>query len=107
MDSDITKVHTLNSGKAPRDLDYLLAKHTASGRLRFTASYGEAADFTDLHFIGVGTPNQTSADAHDLIHLADAARRLAPGLTRPAAIAAQVHRPGRHPTQGLLDPALV
>ncbi|MFE7947364.1 UDP-glucose dehydrogenase family protein [Streptomyces sp. NPDC057426] len=90
MDCDIDKVHTLNSGKAPffeRDLDDLLAKHTASGRLRFTASYGEAAAFADLHFIGVGTPPQPGTDAYDLTHLFDAVTRLAPGLTTPAVIA--------------------
>ncbi|OEJ21488.1 UDP-glucose 6-dehydrogenase [Streptomyces agglomeratus] len=90
MDSDIDKVHTLNTGKAPffeRDLDDLLAKHTESGRLKFTASYGEAADFTDLHFIGVGTPQQPGTDAYDLTHLFDAVTKLAPGLTTPAVIA--------------------
>ncbi|MFI5617897.1 UDP-glucose dehydrogenase family protein [Streptomyces sp. NPDC051567] len=90
MDSDIDKVHTLNSGKAPffeRDLDDLLAKHTATGRLRFTASYGEAADFADLHFIGVGTPQQPGTDSYDLSHLFDAVARLAPGLKKPAVVA--------------------
>ncbi|MEV6584049.1 UDP-glucose/GDP-mannose dehydrogenase family protein [Streptomyces sp. NPDC051582] len=90
MDSDIDKVHTLNSGRAPffeRDLDGLLARHTASGRLKFTASYGEAANFADLHFIGVGTPPQAGSDAYDLTHLFDAVRRLAPGLTTPAVVA--------------------
>ncbi|MEU7648829.1 UDP-glucose dehydrogenase family protein [Streptomyces huasconensis] len=90
MDVDIDKVHTLNSGKAPffeRNLDDLLATHTASGRLHFTASYKEAADFADLHFIGVGTPQQPGSDAYDLSHLFEAVRRLAPGLTRPAVVA--------------------
>ncbi|ARE74308.1 UDP-glucose 6-dehydrogenase [Streptomyces sp. Sge12] len=90
MDLDIDKVHTLSSGKPPffeRDLDDLLAKHTASGRLRFTASYGEAAEFADLHFIGVGTPPQPGTDAYDLTHLFDAITRLAPGLTTPAVVA--------------------
>ncbi|MFE3557834.1 UDP-glucose dehydrogenase family protein [Streptomyces sp. NPDC059193] len=90
MDLDIDKVHTLNSGRAPffeRDLDDLLAKHTASGRLRFTASYGEAARFADLHFIGVGTPQQPGTDAYDLTHLFDAVTKLAPGLTTPAVVA--------------------
>ncbi|MER6046617.1 UDP-glucose/GDP-mannose dehydrogenase family protein [Streptomyces sp. NPDC001793] len=90
MDLDIDKVHTLNSGKAPffeRDLDDLLAKHTASGRLRFTASYGEAAEFADLHFIGVGTPQQTGTGAYDLSYLFDAVTKLAPGLSRPAVVA--------------------
>ncbi|MQS34397.1 UDP-glucose dehydrogenase family protein [Streptomyces katsurahamanus] len=90
MDVDIDKVHTLNTGKAPffeRDLDGLLAKHTASGRLKFTASYQEAADFADLHFMGVGTPQQPGTDAYDLSHLFDAVTKLAPGLNRPAVIA--------------------
>ncbi|KJY26802.1 UDP-glucose dehydrogenase family protein [Streptomyces katrae] len=90
MDSDIDKVAILNSGRAPffeRDLDDLLAKHTATGRLRFTASYGEAAEFADLHFIGVGTPPQPGTDAYDLTHLFDAVTKLAPGLTTPAVIA--------------------
>ncbi|MFD0355629.1 UDP-glucose dehydrogenase family protein [Streptomyces sp. NPDC127110] len=90
MDSDIDKVAILNSGRAPffeRDLDDLLAKHTATGRLRFTASYGEAAEFADLHFIGVGTPQQPGTDAYDLTHLFDAVTKLAPGLTTPAVIA--------------------
>ncbi|MFE5869903.1 UDP-glucose dehydrogenase family protein [Streptomyces roseifaciens] len=90
MDSDIDKVHTLNTGKAPifeHGLDDLLAKHTASGRLKFTASYSEAAEFAELHFIGVGTPQQSGTGAYDLTHLFDAVTKLAPGLTRPAVIA--------------------
>ncbi|MGW1158857.1 hypothetical protein ACWD48_11655 [Streptomyces sp. NPDC002519] len=61
MDCDMGKVAILNSGKAPfheRDLDDTLARHTASGRLKFTASYAEATGFADLHFIGVGTPQK-------------------------------------------------
>ncbi|PJJ03476.1 UDPglucose 6-dehydrogenase [Streptomyces sp. 2333.5] len=90
MDLDIDKVHTLNSGKAPffeRDLDDLLAKHTASGQLKFTASYAEAAEFANLHFVGVGTPQQPGTGAYDLTHLFDAVTKLAPGLTRPAVVA--------------------
>ncbi|WP_328674880.1 UDP-glucose dehydrogenase family protein [Streptomyces sp. NBC_00343] len=90
MDCDMDKVAVLNSGKAPffeRDLDDLLAKHTQSGRLRFTASYAEAAAFADLHFIGVGTPQQPGEHAYDLTHLFTAVRQLAPRLTHPAVIA--------------------
>ncbi|MFE3547394.1 UDP-glucose dehydrogenase family protein [Streptomyces kronopolitis] len=90
MDSDIDKVHTLNAGKAPffeRDLDDLLTQHTESGRLKFTASYSEAAEFADLHFIGVGTPQQAGSGAYDLTHLFDAVTKLAPGLSRPAVVA--------------------
>ncbi|MGP4052889.1 UDP-glucose dehydrogenase family protein [Streptomyces sp. 2A115] len=90
MDCDGEKVAVLNSGKAPffeRDLDGLLTKHTASGRLRFTASYAEAAAFAELHFIGVGTPQQPGEHAYDLTHLFTAVRQLAPRLTGPAVVA--------------------
>ncbi|WP_405890455.1 UDP-glucose/GDP-mannose dehydrogenase family protein [Streptomyces sp. NBC_00133] len=90
MDADMDKVAVLNSGKAPffeRDLDELLAKHTASGRRKFTASYAEAAGFGDLHFIGVGTPQRPGENAYDLTQLFSAVRQLAPRLTRPAVVA--------------------
>ncbi|QKZ17033.1 UDP-glucose dehydrogenase family protein [Streptomyces chartreusis] len=90
MDSDMDKVAVLNSGKAPiheRDLDDLIAKHTASGKLSFTASYAEAAAFGDLHFIGVGTPQQPGENAYDLTHLFSAVRQLAPRIKNPAVVA--------------------
>ncbi|MFD7854244.1 UDP-glucose dehydrogenase family protein [Streptomyces microflavus] len=90
MDADLGKVQLLNSGRAPffePGLDDLLARHTASGRLRFTASYAEAAQFGDLHFIGVGTPQQPDGDAYDLSHLFSAVRRLAAHLKGPAVVA--------------------
>ncbi|WP_328876929.1 UDP-glucose dehydrogenase family protein [Streptomyces sp. NBC_00299] len=90
MDSDMDKVAILNSGKAPfheRDLDDMLTRHTASGRLKFTASYAEAAAFADLHFIGVGTPQQPGENAYDLSHLFSAVRQLAPRLKYPAVVA--------------------
>ncbi|MET7715320.1 UDP-glucose/GDP-mannose dehydrogenase family protein [Streptomyces sp. NPDC005407] len=90
VDSDMDKVAVLNSGKAPiheRDLDDLIAKHTASGKLSFTASYAEAAAFGDLHFIGVGTPQQPGENAYDLSHLFSAVRQLAPRLKNPAVVA--------------------
>ncbi|QKW44256.1 UDP-glucose dehydrogenase family protein [Streptomyces microflavus] len=90
MDADLGKVQLLNSGRAPffePGLDDLLARHTASGRLRFTASYAEAAQFGDLHFIGVGTPQQADGDAYDLSHLFSAVRRLAAHLKGPAVVA--------------------
>ncbi|MFF8500224.1 UDP-glucose dehydrogenase family protein [Streptomyces anulatus] len=90
MDSDIDKVTILNSGRAPffeRDLDALISKHTATGRLKFTSSYQEAAAFADLHFIGVGTPQQPGSDSYDLSHLFEAALKLAPHLSTPVVLA--------------------
>ncbi|MCZ4121696.1 UDP-glucose/GDP-mannose dehydrogenase family protein [Streptomyces sp. H39-S7] len=89
MDCNMAKIADLNAGKAPfyeRDLDALLAEHTASGRLRFTASYAEAAAHADLHFIGVGTPQSKTGNAYDLSQVFTAVRQLAPRLHRPAVI---------------------
>ncbi|MEV7928283.1 UDP-glucose/GDP-mannose dehydrogenase family protein [Kitasatospora sp. NPDC088779] len=89
MDTDTDKVDALNKGQAPfveRGLDDLLAEHTATGRLRFTASYAEAADFADVHFLGVGTPQRDGSGAYDLTHLHTAVRRLAPRLGDGAVI---------------------
>jgi UDPglucose 6-dehydrogenase len=82
MDTDADKVGALNKGQAPfaeRGLDELLARHTASGALRFTTSSAAAADFADVHFLGVGTPRRDGG-AYDLSHLHAAVRALAPGL---------------------------
>ncbi|MFJ5924710.1 UDP-glucose dehydrogenase family protein [Kitasatospora sp. NPDC092948] len=89
MDTDPDKVASLNAGRAPffeRGLDELLAKHTASGQLRFTTSHAEAAAFADLHFIGVGTPQKPGETAYDLSQIFSAVRQLAPCLTGPAVI---------------------
>ena len=37
-----------------------------TGRLRFTTSYAEAADFGDVHFVCVGTPQRKGEYAADL-----------------------------------------
>ncbi|MFE7130937.1 UDP-glucose dehydrogenase family protein [Streptomyces sp. NPDC057638] len=89
VDVDVDKVHTLNRGKAPffePGLDDLLTRHTTSGRLRFTTSSKEAADFADLHFIGVGTPHQPGTNQYDLSHLFSAVCHLAPHLKGPAVV---------------------
>ncbi|WP_327180117.1 UDP-glucose/GDP-mannose dehydrogenase family protein [Streptomyces sp. NBC_01335] len=90
LDSDPDRIALLATGKAPfyeRDLDGLLAEHTASGRLKFTTSVEEAAAFADLYFVGVGTPQQPGSGSYDLSQLFGAVRTLAPHLTAPAVIA--------------------
>ena len=56
VDVDAAKLARLSSGKAPfyePGLDDILGANIAAGRLRFTSSYAEAADFADIHFIAV------------------------------------------------------
>src|SRR5262249_163165 len=56
------------------------------GRLRFTTSSQEAADFGDVHFICVGTPQRSDGMGADLRYVESAVVPLAQHLTRKALI---------------------
>ncbi|MFF2165431.1 UDP-glucose dehydrogenase family protein [Streptomyces sp. NPDC058175] len=89
VDVDQTKVDRLNAGECPIyeiGLPELLARHTASGRLRFTTDIREAADFAELHFIGVGTPIDADGRSYDTAQVFGAIRQLAPHLDRACTI---------------------
>lgn len=85
MDVDAEKVAALASGRIPfyePELEALLSKHLRSGRLRFTTSYDEVADFGDVHFICVGTPQKKGEYAADMSYVDAVIDGLAPRLTR-------------------------
>jgi UDPglucose 6-dehydrogenase len=88
VEADAEKAGILASGRAwfhEEGLDDLLAKHTATGRLRFTADIAEAAP-AEVHFLGVGTPTGPDGRSYDLSQVYGAVRSLAPHLTRPCLI---------------------
>jgi UDPglucose 6-dehydrogenase len=90
VDVDAAKIAQLSAGEVPfyePGLDELLRKNLATGRLRFTTSLAEAADFADVHFICVGTPQKHGEYAADLSYVDAAVEGLAPHLTRPALVA--------------------
>lgn len=85
VDVDPQKLALLSAGKLPfyePGLSELVARHVESGRLTFTDSYQRAAEFGDVHFLCVGTPQEAGADRADLSYLHAAVDRLAPGLRR-------------------------
>ncbi|MCF2532662.1 UDP-glucose/GDP-mannose dehydrogenase family protein [Yinghuangia sp. KLBMP8922] len=89
VDADPDKAATLQAGRAPfyePGLDDLLAPHIASGRLRFTTSAQEAAEFGDVHFVCVGTPQRKGEFAADTSYLDAAIDALAPHLTKPCLV---------------------
>ncbi|MFD2082094.1 UDPglucose 6-dehydrogenase [Actinopolymorpha cephalotaxi] len=89
VDFDPAKVASLNDGRVPffePELEPLLRKHVESGRLRFTTSYQEAAEFGDVHFLCVGTPQRDGEYAADMSYVDAAIEDLVPLLTRPALI---------------------
>ena len=89
LDVDETKVARLRSGQVPfyePGLPELLAKHIDGGHLRFTTSYSEIAEFADIHFVCVGTPQRKDSLAADVSHVEAAFSSLAPHLTRKALV---------------------
>jgi UDPglucose 6-dehydrogenase len=89
VDVDVDKLEMLASGKAPfyePGLDDMLGKHLDSGRLRFTPSYDEAAEFADIHFIAVPTPQRRGEFGADLTYVDAVITTLAPLLRSPAVI---------------------
>ncbi|TBO61142.1 UDP-glucose/GDP-mannose dehydrogenase family protein [Streptomyces kasugaensis] len=89
VDVDQAKVDRLNAGECPifeDGLPELLARHTASGRLRFTTDIRDAAAVAELHFIGVGTPIDADDRSYDNGQVFGAIRQLAPHLHRPCTI---------------------
>ena len=85
VEIDERKVARLASGEVPffePGLPELLVKALESGRLRFTSSYEEAAEFGDVHFICVGTPQKEGSDAADMTYVDAAFSTLARHLRR-------------------------
>ncbi|MFD9881401.1 UDP-glucose dehydrogenase family protein [Streptomyces alboflavus] len=88
------KIETLRRGEVPMyepGLDELLRKHVAgiegsTGRLRFTMDWAEAADFGDVHFVCVNTPQKHGEYACDMSYVDAAMESLAKHLTKPALV---------------------
>ncbi|MGH3470162.1 MAG: 3-hydroxyacyl-CoA dehydrogenase NAD-binding domain-containing protein, partial [Thermocrispum sp.] len=86
VDVDAERVKRLSAGQVPfyePGLEDLLAGQVASGRLRFTTSYAEAAGFGDVHFVCVSTPQRAGDLAADVSALDSVITELAPLLRRP------------------------
>lgn len=89
IDVDERKVEALSQGRAPffePGLPEILTEGVASGRLTFTTDMA-AARGADVHFVGVGTPQQADGYAADLTYVNAAFDSLAPYL-RPGDIVA-------------------
>lgn len=88
------KIELLSAGRVPMyepGLEEMLRRHVAgiagsTGRLRFTTSWEEVADFGDVHFVCVNTPQKHGEYACDMSYVDSAFTSLAPHLTRPALV---------------------
>src|ERR1700756_964272 len=89
VDIDPGKVAKLATGEPPfyePGLPKVLCDNLAAGRLSFTTDYELAADFADVHFLGVGTPQKKGEYGADLRHVHAVIDALVPKLKRPAVI---------------------
>ena len=89
VDIDPGKVAKLSGGEVPfyePGLREMLQRNIQDGRLRFTTDYAEAAEFADVHFLGVGTPQKKGEYGADLRHVHAVIDALVPLLRRPAVI---------------------
>ncbi|MGP9539200.1 UDP-glucose dehydrogenase family protein [Brachybacterium sp. AOP43-C2-M15] len=89
VDVDAAKIEALVDGRLPfhePGLSEALEAALSSGRLRFTTDFAQAAEFGDVHFLCVGTPQQEGSEAADLRFVDGAAAELAARITRPALI---------------------
>jgi UDPglucose 6-dehydrogenase len=90
LDVDESKIARLAAGEVPfyePGLEPLLRKNLDTGRLRFTTSWDEVAEFGDVHFLCVGTPQKKGEYAADMHYVHACLDQLLPRLTRPCTLA--------------------
>ncbi|WP_043733967.1 UDP-glucose dehydrogenase family protein [Streptomyces zinciresistens] len=88
------KIEMLGRGRVPMfepGLEDLLRKHVAgiegsTGRLRFTMDWAEVAEFGDVHFLCVNTPQKHGEYACDMSYVDAAVESLAKHLDRPCLV---------------------
>lgn len=89
VDVDAAKIDRLALGVAPfyePGFPELLKKNLDSGRLSFSTSLQEAAEFGDVHFVCVGTPQRPGSAAADMKFVNAVIEGMAPHLHRPCLI---------------------
>ncbi|HEX3286043.1 MAG TPA: UDP-glucose/GDP-mannose dehydrogenase family protein [Mycobacterium sp.] len=89
VDIDPGKVAKLAAGDIPfyePGLRKMLSDNLDAGRLHFTTDYDAAAEFADVHFLGVGTPQKKGEYGADLRHVHAVIDTLVPRLRRSAVI---------------------
>jgi UDPglucose 6-dehydrogenase len=86
-DVDKGKIESLQNGRIPffePGLPEKLNEALATGRLHFTTDFDEVAEFGDVHFICVGTPQAPGSAAADLRYVEAAFTTLAARISRKA-----------------------
>src|SRR3989338_2847020 len=83
VDNDAARIAGLEQGQLPfyePDLEPLIRRHAATGRLRFTTSIAEGVQRSQVIFICVGTPQRSDGSA-DLAAVEHVVRDIAQHMT--------------------------
>jgi UDPglucose 6-dehydrogenase len=83
------KITRLRAGEMPifePDLEQIVRRNTAAGRLAFTTEHAEAVPDADFIFIAVDTPTSGTGGGADMSRVENAARAIAQHLTRSAIV---------------------
>lgn len=83
VDVDQHKIDELAAGRVPfyePGLPEVLERNLSAGRLDFTTDYARAAGFANIHFLGVGTPQQRGSYAADTSYVFAVIESLVPLL---------------------------
>lgn len=89
VEPDLGRLEKLKKGEVPfyePGLTELLRKHIDSGRLQVTDSYETAANWSDVFFIAVGTPQKHGEYGADMRYVDAAIEELVPLLSHDALI---------------------
>jgi UDPglucose 6-dehydrogenase len=89
VDKDTKKIENLNNGKIPifePELDNLVVKNVAAGRLSFSTDLIKSVKGADAVFIAVGTPSRRGDGHADLTYVYAAAREVAVAIDGYTAI---------------------
>ena len=84
VDVDESKIEALSSGQVPfyePGLPEVLERNLDSGRLAFSTDYARAAEFANVHFLGVGTPQRHGSYAADMTYVRAVIEELVPMLS--------------------------
>ena len=84
VDIDEEKINLMKSGVSPiyeADLEKLMHKNQAAGRITYTTDYKTAYKDADAIFIGAGTPERPDGSAN-LTYIATVARQIAETIER-------------------------
>ena len=83
VDVDDKKIEALKNGRVPfyePGLPEVLERNIEADRLGFSTSYDDTAEFANLHFLGVGTPQRHGSYAADLTYVKSVISELVPRL---------------------------